>query len=270
MVEGFLPATEAGPVARSWGHHVLGVLDMWEGRIGDARERFAAADRPAIEAGPGFRWQERTFVALAESAMGAPDRAAETAMEAWEQGIEDGVPVTSRPYQAQAMVLGQANRGDLLDMILEHAAGDLTPEMGESGNWMATQAVQLGMHGDPEAAIALLEEARVRESCATCWEWHMGWALREAGRLEDAAAEWQHMAELGGQAFRRYPIDHLWAIRHLAPLYEELGDTGAALRHYQRLVDLWAEADPELQPAVAHARERIRELEASAEPGRAP
>jgi hypothetical protein len=107
--------------------------------MGDSRERFTAADRPAIEVGPGFRWQERMFVALAENAMGDPDRAAKTAMEAWERGIEDGVPVASRPYQAQAMVLGQAGRGDLLDMILENVEDDLTAEVRESaGNWLST------------------------------------------------------------------------------------------------------------------------------------
>ena len=50
-------------------------------------------------------------------------------------------------------------------------------------------------------------------------------------------------------------------LQRLGPLYEELGDTERALHYHRRLVELWADADPELQPQVEHARERIAALE---------
>ncbi len=52
------------------------------------------------------------------------------------------------------------------------------------------------------------------------------------------------------------------AVSHLrrAEIYERLGDTEEAVRHYQRFVLLWRECDPQLQPWVRNARERLRSL----------
>ena len=45
-----------------------------------------------------------------------------------------------------------------------------------------------------------------------------------------------------------------------AQWYEELGDIDSAIDFYGRFVELWAEADPHLQPQVEDARERLDEL----------
>ena len=42
---------------------------------------------------------------------------------------------------------------------------------------------------------------------------------------------------------------------------EQRGDTTAAIRGYRNLVDLWRDADPELQPRVAVARAALARLE---------
>ena len=48
--------------------------------------------------------------------------------------------------------------------------------------------------------------------------------------------------------------------RRLGSLYEERGDSEKAVEYYNRFVDLWAEADAELQPRVAEIRDRIVNL----------
>ena len=52
--------------------------------------------------------------------------------------------------------------------------------------------------------------------------------------------------------------------RRLGELYEARGDRAKARDYYGRFVDLWRDADPELQPIVADARAALRRL--SAEP----
>jgi hypothetical protein len=42
--------------------------------------------------------------------------------------------------------------------------------------------------------------------------------------------------------------------RRLAELEEARGNADAAVRHYQRLLELWSEADPELQDQLGSAR----------------
>jgi hypothetical protein len=45
--------------------------------------------------------------------------------------------------------------------------------------------------------------------------------------------------------------------KRLGELYEAKGDTARALPHYVAFVNLWKNADPELQPTVAEVRRRV-------------
>jgi tetratricopeptide (TPR) repeat protein len=51
--------------------------------------------------------------------------------------------------------------------------------------------------------------------------------------------------------------------QRLGELYETKGDPAKALEHYQAFVELWKNADPELQPRVRDARGRIDRLRAA-------
>lgn len=46
----------------------------------------------------------------------------------------------------------------------------------------------------------------------------------------------------------------------LGELYEQQGQAALARDRYASFVDLWQDADPELQPAVTEARRRLRAL----------
>jgi hypothetical protein len=50
------------------------------------------------------------------------------------------------------------------------------------------------------------------------------------------------------------------ALRRLAILHEELGRPAEARRRYEELLQLWRDADPELQPQVAEIRARLAAL----------
>jgi hypothetical protein len=49
---------------------------------------------------------------------------------------------------------------------------------------------------------------------------------------------------------------HLYRARR----YERLGETDTAIKLYQLLVDLWKDADPELQPIVEESRAGLERL----------
>ncbi|MEJ2371376.1 MAG: hypothetical protein P8Y07_11095, partial [Gemmatimonadales bacterium] len=46
----------------------------------------------------------------------------------------------------------------------------------------------------------------------------------------------------------------------LAQLYDQRGDPVASAEYYARFVELWREADPELQPRVQAAQARLEEI----------
>jgi tetratricopeptide (TPR) repeat protein len=48
--------------------------------------------------------------------------------------------------------------------------------------------------------------------------------------------------------------------KRLGELYEARGNTAKAVEHYRAFVELWKNADPELQPRVAVVRERLKVL----------
>jgi tetratricopeptide (TPR) repeat protein len=50
------------------------------------------------------------------------------------------------------------------------------------------------------------------------------------------------------------------AHERLGQLYDAKGDAAKAAEHYRKFIDMWKNADPELQPRVAAARERLKKL----------
>jgi hypothetical protein len=61
----------------------------------------------------------------------------------------------------------------------------------------------------------------------------------------------------------RLLVDRYWlgpTLFRLGELYENAGDVRHATEYYGRFVDLWKNADPELQPRVTEARGRIARM----------
>lgn len=65
------------------------------------------------------------------------------------------------------------------------------------------------------------------------------------------------------QHFSRFATDDTWlpfALERLAQLHEDRGHRTEAARYYARFAELWAEADPELQPRVDAATRALARL----------
>jgi tetratricopeptide (TPR) repeat protein len=139
-------------------------------------------------------------------------------------------------------------------------------------------AVPPELRGDDEAArhavpgmIALVEgryDEAVEEirradvgDCLTCWLHGLGYAYEAAGRPDSALATYERYLDSPniGQVFT--DVSSLAAIlERLGQLYDERGDWESAAEYYAKFVDLWKEADPELQPRVQEAQRRIDEI----------
>lgn len=103
------------------------------------------------------------------------------------------------------------------------------------------------------------------DECAPCLSFNLGRAFDAAGKADSATA-----------AFERYLATPYWlkgdvefdplrvpAIRErLGQLYESMGKPDKAIEQYRLFIDLWKNADPELQPRVADARKRLARLTA--------
>jgi tetratricopeptide (TPR) repeat protein len=128
-------------------------------------------------------------------------------------------------------------------------------------------AVALG-GGDAEEAVRRLQQSeREMDSFfdglgARTISWDLARAFDLAGMADSAIARYEQALEHTDEVIdldvqpRQAPITYL----RLARLYDARSDLDPAAGYYGRFVELWEEADPELQPRVRAARARLEEI----------
>ena len=98
--------------------------------------------------------------------------------------------------------------------------------------------------------------------CPACAPLFIGLSFDRAGMADSARMYLTQYVEMGGGTPRAL-VDKYWfapALFRLGELYENARDTKRATDYYGRFIDLWKDADPDLQPRVSEARSRIDRL----------
>ncbi|MEO7458066.1 MAG: protein kinase [Gemmatimonadaceae bacterium] len=93
---------------------------------------------------------------------------------------------------------------------------------------------------------------------------NLGRAFDLANQPDSAIAHFE--AYVGTPFYSRLDLDGYYLAgthKRLGELYQARGDNERAVSHLTKFVELWKNADPELQPAVADARRRLAQLAAS-------
>lgn len=86
-----------------------------------------------------------------------------------------------------------------------------------------------------------------------------------AGEADSAIAVFTRYVETP-DAYRR-PTDATFlagTYKRLGELWEAKGDQAKAVTYYAKFVELWKDADPELQPRVAEVRRRLARVQSTA------
>jgi len=91
--------------------------------------------------------------------------------------------------------------------------------------------------------------------------WDLARAYDRAGMADSAVARYEMALGFGDylevqRQAREYPV----TLSRLATRYDERGDLERAAGYYARFIDLWESADPDLQPRVTAARQRLDEI----------
>ncbi len=152
---------------------------------------------------------------------------------------------------------------DEADRHLDAAGRRRVPGRAAAASVLAREA------GRYEEALRLAdqESPTFADPCARCSD-HMRARIWEAaGHTDSALAAYERALTRpapGSASFEEaaIPLAH----RRLGELYEQKGDRAKAADWYQKFVDLWRDADPELQPVVAEVKQRLAQL--SGEPKR--
>ncbi|HEX6943515.1 MAG TPA: protein kinase [Gemmatimonadaceae bacterium] len=147
----------------------------------------------------------------------------------------------------------QALERDLPQMGVAEAAGALAEARG-----YAELAAGRGA-----AAIPHFREAdRTFASCDRCAMINLARAFDLAGQRDSAIAYFQRFIDTP-HAYLFEDQDWLaGSYKRLGELYEAAGDLPKAATNLEKFIELWKDADPELQPKVRDARERLTRIRA--------
>jgi tetratricopeptide (TPR) repeat protein len=182
------------------------------------------------------------------------------------------LPMIDRPYLFAAAMLARVGKPEKARAMLARYRTEMTDT--------SIARVQIAEYHDVLGEIALaagkpreaLDEFRRADigfdgapsiECAPCMSFDLARAYDAARRPDSAAMMFERYLSTP-YAFKASPdMDPIRvpAIRErLGQLYEQMGDTAKAIANYHAFIDLWKNADPELQPRVADARRRLARL----------
>jgi tetratricopeptide (TPR) repeat protein len=129
-----------------------------------------------------------------------------------------------------------------------------------------------GAYSDLRGALALaegryadaVEEFRASDigSCLLCALPGLARTYDAMGQADSALVAYERYVSTP-YFYRLYLADQVFlghALERLGQLYDQRGNREMAAEYYTRFVELWAQADPELQPRVEKARRRLGEL----------
>jgi tetratricopeptide (TPR) repeat protein len=169
-----------------------------------------------------------------------------------------------------AMTVAEAGDTATARRLFDEAARHLDPAGRRRVPGRAAAAAVLAREAgryDEALRLAAQESPTFTDPCARCAD-HMRARIWEAaGNRDSALAAYERALTRpapGSASFEEASIPQ--AYRRLGELYEQQGDRAKAADWYQKFVDLWREADPELQPVVAEVKQRLAQL--SGEPTR--
>jgi tetratricopeptide (TPR) repeat protein len=190
------------------------------------------------------------------------------------------LPMIDRPYLFAAGMLARVGKLEKARAMLARYRAEMTDtaiarvQSAELHEVLAEIALA---SGKPDEAIAEFHRADIgfdgapRDECAPCLSFDLARAYDAAGKADSAAMMFERYLSTPFAFKADVEMDpmRLPAIRErLGQLYETLGDTAKAIDNDRAFIELWKNADPELQPRVADAKRRLARLTQPEQPRR--
>jgi len=246
----------------------LGVLEGVQGRRSSMEEEFRRG-KELLGTRTLYGWLSSEYLdyVLALGEMMVLDRPdgvekAREALDAWEAGF----PPDHVYALGDALEFAENGRPDRAQEILDAWEARTPERVRAAGN----RAFELAVRGEIARAEGRIEEGfdflrAASDAGTTSVLPHaiLSWAYDQSG-MADSALVAHHRYVDGPHFVDRLSFDHLYlpvAYERLGQLHEERGELEEAAKYYRLFVDLWSEADPELQPRVQAAREALGKIE---------
>ena len=173
----------------------------------------------------------------------------------------DSLPAADRPYLMLAGFYARAGDPDRAERYYQSWERDLPQIVRDGDNQRnVARGFIAAARGKPQDALTAFRKARDTDGCTVCWLYQIGEAFDQLHQPDSALAAYEGLVTLPdpNTPMRQWPTPP--ALRRLGELYEAKGNKTKAVEYYSRLLDLWRDADAELQPRVAKVKRRVAEL----------
>ena len=176
-------------------------------------------------------------------------------------GFDQSDPL-NRPYGQVLDFLSQTGRRAEVESLIAEFESEVPEEYRQDleDDYLSWEGALLAREGRYEEAIATLRQ-RENRNCTLCRYQPLARIYDQAGVPDSAIAYYEGYVNAPG-AFRLFWDDSNLGptLERLAVLYDEAGDLENAALYYARFVELWKDADAELQPRVQAAQTRLNEI----------
>ena len=173
----------------------------------------------------------------------------------------DALTPANRPYLRLAEFFARAGKVERAERLVAEYDREVEPEIrrGEGNRSFVAGLISAarGKHAD---AMAEFRVSARYGPCAPCGLYEIGQSFDALGRPDSALAAYESHVSWPTMVPDAKQFTLAPALRRLGELYEAKGDTAKALEYYGRMVELWKNADPELQPVVQDVKKRIAAL----------
>ena len=223
------------------------------GRLTEARERFQELQEMLGESAGERRGRPMLEMALVEWRLGYPDRAKDLARQA-----EALLPIGARAFRLAYVFAEMGDHARARSLVAQYKSG--YPNATTQLLWgIMAEATTLLADGKPDAALERLQSVRRFEGRWADVRLVRARALQHAGRLTEAAAEFQWLDDHACPP----PTTSACALAplSLARVRAAAGDKAGARQAYDRFLELWKDADAGL-PLLAEARRERAQLDA--------
>jgi tetratricopeptide (TPR) repeat protein len=247
-------------------------VEVLRGRLHEAERQFARANDAYIrvtgDTSPPY------LVAHFHAALEGQLRGDEARGIATLDSVLRAVPLESVPVdrdQSPWVAVGYAQLGapeKARELLRRHEARlDSLRRRREAGALARATGMIALAEGKPDSAIAWFHRSDTgpdglpSNDCPFCTPLLTGLAFDREGQADSARIYLTRYVEM--PATGRAVIDRFYlapALFRLGELYESARDTTRAIEYYGRFVDLWKNADSELQPRVTEVRARLEQL----------
>ncbi len=242
-----------------WGH-----LDALRGKLASARRRWERTLEISGTRGLRGQYLARTARRAVVERLLLDDepRALRLLNEALALHPMGDLPPLDRPYGQLALAFAAAGSPENAKSLIAEFEG--TPEADHSEDaeiWgHGARGVIALAEGRLEDAIAALRQFDDGNTCATCASPWLSRAYDQLGQEDSVRVLYERFTDL--------PSFDLWydgghlahAYQRLGEIYESHEDVEKAAEYYSRLLELWNDADPELQSWVETARSALERI----------